>query len=217
MSHRFETQHLASGQGTFSSGFPAVCVKADHDPVGFYGLKRCYPGRSNGYGKYSAMSKNSSREIMRTTSIEFAQIKRAEINSFRSCENSFIRLWHPQAGESAKTAGKNDLCENLLSTAQKWPLDDCPNCRIGGLRKEKSKARKVVCRLLTHLEQAQVHFQFGSFSGHRHKKETIVGINEKYKVKKGIKTKYESDLTIRIILAFLISAVLGNINCSKWR
>jgi len=72
-----------------------------------------------------------------------------------------------------------DLGKDLLSVRQKWPAPDCVNARVGGWRNENSNDKKVVCRLLTHLEQPQVHFQFGSFSGHRHKNETMVGTNKK--------------------------------------
>ena len=125
------------------------------------------------------MSKNSSRENTWAISKASVQIKSAEINSFRSWEISFIRLWHVQAADSVDTEGKMDLGKDLLSVWQIWPLADWVNTWVGGWRKEKLNDKKVVCRLLTHLEQPQVHFQFGSFSGHRHKYETIVGTNKK--------------------------------------
>jgi hypothetical protein len=84
-----------------------------------------------------------------------------------------------QPADSVDTEGKIDLGKDLLLAWQKWPIADWVNSRVGGWRKEKSNDKKVDCRLLTHLEQPQVHFQFGSFSGHRHKNETIVGTNKK--------------------------------------
>lgn len=153
---------------------------------------------------------------MRSMSMVCIQVKTAEINSLGSCEISFIGLWHVQDADSVDTKGKCDFWEDLLLAWQNWPFADGVNSWAGDLPKEISKDKYVACRLWTHLEQPQVHFQFGSFCGHRHKNETIVGTNKKLKVRKSIKTKNGRGITLRNLIPFLISAVVSSINSSTY-
>ena len=129
--------------------------------------------------------------------------KKSEINCFKSCEMSFSMLRQPQAADSADTAGSDDLRAELLFSGQIPPLHDWVACRPEGLRREKSKDKEVACRLLTHLEQPQVHFHFGSFSGQTHKNWIIGVTNEKLKVRNRIRTRGGSWLTSRNLYLFL--------------
>jgi len=76
---------------------------------------------------------------MWATSMVCVQVKSTEINSFRSCEISFIGFWHVQDADSVDTKGKCDLWGYLLLVWHNWPLAEDMNFRAGGWRKEISK------------------------------------------------------------------------------
>ena len=128
-----------------------------------------------------------------------------KINSFISWEISFIRLWQAQPKESVDTKGNSESGEDLLSTLQKFLIDEWEKAPVMVLAEARSMLKIVFCRFLTHLAHPQVHFQFGSFSGHRHINGIMVGTNKKYSVNIGIRNKSDRELILWNRMLFLIS------------